>query len=583
MKNLINRALVAKKNVINRALVAKKKILLLFAALLMASTTLLAETVNYIDANGQTQSVNASEVTSSANTVTWGEAGQTTWYVVTGTNVTLSKGAVCEGNVNLILADGARLTATGWFDEDHWYNYPGIQVSDVSNSLTIYGQDEQSGQLIATGADGAAGIGGGSNVQQGSGYNITINGGKVTANGGTGSDGIGNGNQARNPASNIKVATYLIVKEVNSANPTYIIENNGGDLAEKLAGKQHITIELAPVTISHIDVYGQEKSVDASEVTSSANTVYWGEAGQTTWYVVTGTNVTLSQGAVCEGAVNLILADGAKLTAEGWYDERTWTGYPAIQVSGDGNSLTIYAQSTDPNTMGELIATGGENGAGIGGGYLVTGSNITINGGVVTSTGGGNASGIGGGLFADGTNITINGGVVTATDKGNGSGIGGGVDGNGSNITINGGTVTAQGGQLAAGIGGGMQGSGFNISILAGDVMAKGGDSSNDYPAGDAIGNGQFAKTDASNIIVSTSLVVKADGNNPPTTVIANDGGDLANSLKGLQYVIVESETKGLEVIHNIQSPVHGSKFIRDGQFVIICDGKTYNAQGIEL
>ncbi len=54
---------------------------------------------------------------------------------------------------------------------------------------------------------------------------------------------------------------------------------------------------------------------------------------------------------------------------------------------------------------------------------------------------------------------------MTATNKEGGAGIGGGVMGNGEDITITGGTVNAAGGDYAAGIGGGNSGSGKNITI----------------------------------------------------------------------------------------------------------------------
>ena len=240
--------------------------------------------------------------------------------------------------------------------------------------------------------------------------------------------------------------------------------------------------------------------VTATVVTSSADVANWGTAGNTTWYVVKGANITLSKGAACTGDVRLILADGATLTATGVngdYDTRN----PGVQVSGDGNSLVIYGQAEE---SGHLIATGGEDFAGIGGRRYKSGSNITINGGIIMATGGSGAAGIGGGWEGSGSNITINGGIVTANGGGDGAGIGGGYSGSGSNITINGGTVTANGGVDGAGIGSGDKG-----------------------PA-------------ASDIFVTTSLVVKADNSEHPSTVIENNGEDLAESLKGKQYATIE-------------------------------------------
>ena len=137
---------------------------------------------------------------------------------------------------------------------------------------------------------------------------------------------------------------------------------------------------------------------------------------------------------------------------------------------GSGKNITI--------TGGTVTARGGKHGAGIGGGDYGSGENITINGGTVTARGGEWAAGIGGGdgngNGGSGENITITGGTVNATGDG-GAGIGGGNGGDGKNITITGGEVKAKGSFDGAGIGGGGEGSGENIKITGGAVTATGG------------------------------------------------------------------------------------------------------------
>ncbi len=162
-----------------------------------------------------------------------------------------------------------------------------------------------------------------------------------------------------------------------------------------------------------IDMW-QTSSKEAAPVTSTSST--WGAAGQETWLVV-NEDVTISQRVTCNGDVRLILADGAKLNAT-----------QGITVSGEGNSLTIYAQTEDITQMGKLIAgaTNLIDAAGIGGGANGSGSNITINGGIVEATSGGGGAGIGGGDMGSGSNITINGGMVTAKGVNYAAGIGGG-------------------------------------------------------------------------------------------------------------------------------------------------------------
>ena len=147
-------------------------------------------------------------------------------------------------------------------------------------------------------------------------------------------------------------------------------------------------------------------------VTASSPTSF--DTGKT--YVVTGA-VTRS-GAITVKSVavrpaRLILCDGAKLTAS-----------KGLTVAGS-YALVICAQE---GGTGALEATGGNGGAGIGGGYVtkIAGGTITINGGVVTATGGNGGAGIGGSSGKDGGTVTINGGTVTATGGNGGAGIGGG-------------------------------------------------------------------------------------------------------------------------------------------------------------
>ncbi len=227
-------------------------------------------------ASWETTSVDATEVKSSYEQVTW-DAG---WYVVTGRNIILSKGAVCNGVVHLILADGAKLTATGREETgaEGVILTAGIQVSGEGNAITIYGQDEQSGQLIATGGMHSAGIGGsyisnGSNIIINggtitatggknaagigggifkSGSNITINGGVVKATGGERvsnfpyGDAIGNGINSQTPSSNIYVADALTIKADNSNPPTTVIADTrttATDIATDFVGKRYAIIE----------------------------------------------------------------------------------------------------------------------------------------------------------------------------------------------------------------------------------------------------------------------------------------------------------------------------------------------------
>ena len=196
------------------------------------------------------------------------------------------------------------------------------------------------------------------------------------------------------------------------------------------------------------------------------------------------------------GNVTITLAEGTTNTLK--------SGSNCAGLHKNGNTDNI-GKLTMQGT-GTLNANGGKYGAGIGGGFGGSGSNITISGGTVTANGGKYGAGIGGGDSGSGTNITISGGTVTANGGEDGAGIGGGGAGSGLNITISGGTVTANGGEYGAGIGGGFGGSGLNITISGSIVTANGGI----YGAG--IGGG-FGGS-GSNITISGGSVKAIAGTN---------------------------------------------------------------------
>ena len=134
--------------------------------------------ITYLDASGAQQTCdNATAVTE--DDTTWGTDNETTWYVAQG-DVTIKSRVTVTGDVHLILADGCNLTVNG-----------GIYVSSwTASKLTIYGQENGTGELYAYASSGSdyAGIGG-NKEPYGTSGEITINGGNITAIG----DGIGAG------------------------------------------------------------------------------------------------------------------------------------------------------------------------------------------------------------------------------------------------------------------------------------------------------------------------------------------------------------------------------------------------------
>lgn len=129
------------------------------------------------------------------------------------------------------------------------------------------------------------------------------------------------------------------------------------------------------------------------------------------------TDVMLADGDVVKGsggsATHIIIADGATVTLDGLYNTNN-DSYHGIECLGDANIILLGSNSVkgtnwragiyvpEGKTLtvsgcGFLTAKGGDQAAGIGGGYNISCGNIIINGGRITAIGGANAAGIGGG------------------------------------------------------------------------------------------------------------------------------------------------------------------------------------------
>ena len=254
---------------------------------------------------------------------------------------------------------------------------------------------------------------------------------------------------------------------------------------------------------------------DSSAETSNTITINTSE-NATANVTISNVNINASNntGSESKAAVSTSGKGNVNIELDGTNTLKSGREHAGLEKSGDGK-LTI----TDENGNGKLIATGGDYGAGIGGGKYGNGNDITITGGKVTATGGISASGIGGGNKDNGSNITITGGEVTATGGMFASGIGGGDHGNGSKITITGGKVKATGGIGASGIGGGDHGNGSKITITGGEVTAAGG------TTGAGIGGG--LQKNGEKITVSGDATIKVQGG--PTDKWDGAGAGIGN------------------------------------------------------
>ena len=309
---------------------------------------------------------------------------------------------------------------------------------------------------------------------------------------------------------------------------------------------------LAENGVSYLDENGSKQTADNVTVVESSMTAWNGG-----WYVV-NSNVTIGDRVTVSGEVHLILADNAKLTANG-----------GINVA-ENNSFSVYAQSVGENT-GRLTANSGGWDAGIGGGNGKAAGTITIHGGEVTANGSNGGAGIGGGSGAgfdtSGGTITIHDGTVKATGGGSGAGIGGGNSGSGGTITIHGGNVTATGGDSGAGIGGGYSGSGGTITIHGGSVTATCGS----LAAGIGDGNGGSGG----------SFATGADGH---ALIFANGGISDTSNRDSWSGIIFEGDTgkvyKDQTLQENIEIPLGKTLTVPENTTLTVNSGVTLTNSG---
>lgn len=284
--------------------------------------TLAAENgVKYLDARGTEQTANNVTVVDSS-TKEWRNG----WYVVNGA-VTIGDRVTVSGEVHLILADGASLTANG-----------GINVEE-GNSFSVYAQSvgENMGTLTATGQDDASIAGIGSEVGASCGT-ITINGGNVTASGGENAAGIGGSQDGS--GGNIIIHGGKVTA-------------TGGGFAAGIGGSGGSggTITIHGGTVEAIGG-------------SLAAGIGSGESGSSGTITIHGGNVKANGGNEAAGIGGGYGASGGTITINGGTVKATG-GDLAAGIGGgcrgSGFNITISG--------GSVTATGGDNGAGIGGGF----------------------------------------------------------------------------------------------------------------------------------------------------------------------------------------------------------------------
>ena len=267
-----------------------------------------------------------------------------TTYVVQGVVTNETDGITVKGTVKnptrLILCDGAKLVVKCEDDP-----CPAVSVLggySTVRALIICGQAKGTGKLEATGAEGAAGIGGqngfyfyelGCNPDCGV---VTINGGEVTATGGENGAGIGGGCYG-----------FGGMVTINGG----VVKATGGENGAGIGGGYYGD--------------GGTVTINGGEVTAMGG----------------GYGAGIGGGRACYGGA--VTINGGTVTATGAESSSGIGG----GEDGGGGEVTING--------GTVIATGEGEGAGIGDSDGDAGT-VTINGGEVTAIGGDDGKGIGG-------------------------------------------------------------------------------------------------------------------------------------------------------------------------------------------
>lgn len=254
------------------------------------------------------------------------------------------------------------------------------------------------------------------------------------------------------------LALSLLPGQVLAAADSFSLDISAGSIVITETGYTQGTGEETPFTGRYI--------ITQSDPSPTANTVAVNSgAADITFTSKTNIDVSSTSGAC---AFSVAAGASAAITLSNSVVLKSGSSCAGLQVP-TGAAVTIRASKS----YWSLTATGGEYGAGIGGGNGKPAGNITVESGTVTANGGRNAAGIGGGSNAAGTGtgetIRISGGTVTAKGGYGGAGIGGGCcyadsyvyrhgHGTGENGSINiegSAVVIATGSGGAAGIGGG--------------------------------------------------------------------------------------------------------------------------------
>ena len=217
----------------------------------------------------------------------------------------------------------------------------------------------------------------------------------------------------------------ITVKGASDESGNYNNVKQGEKDFEKDEGETVITGESDKNTVTidtsegNVDVTFDDLKIDVSgkkEGDGSGKTEVDG-SGKTEGNVSDETEGDVSGDSPVDAGKAAVTVQGdhdAAIELDGANELKSGSCNAGLEKNGNESSgkLTI---KDDNDTKGSLTAEGGEDGAGIGGGYESGAGNIEITGGTVEAAGGEGAAGIGGGVYGPGRDIEISGGKVSAS------------------------------------------------------------------------------------------------------------------------------------------------------------------------
>lgn len=397
-----------------------------------------------------------------------------------------------SGNSSIEL-DGKNTISSGM-------GHAGIEKADDNGTMTIKDDNNVSGSLTANGGFGGAGIGGGNNAD---GSDITITGGTIIANGGFGGAGIGGGGSSISGGGDGDNANGLNKKSdstgggrgsnITISGKNTVVNAEGGAEAAGIGGGRSGDADTIEITDSTVISNGHDS--DNGNSGAGIGGGGFGAGGGAGGGI---SNITIKDADVTAGAD----AGGAGI---GSGSASGWISYPSIFPNWKAEHPNEGVASDITISGGRVEASGGDDSAGIGGGYLGSGSDITIKDNAdVTANGGKWGAGIGGGRGGDGSDISISDSNVSASGGAAGAGIGGGRGGKGENVTISGSsTVSVKHGPGATLTSGTCYGAGAGIGNGGGKDDVRGEEIAPDISGIDSTGQGYINYYDSDNNLLT--------------------------------------------------------------------------------